>query len=154
MSLTLIPAGVGPNSDPTLTPEYVSICAVDSGSGGNLYLNMLGVNDPTVSGAADLSTFFGKNINELPISRAFRQIYAPKPWGGSLNRQALAAVQLRTYLAITIYPLSAAGVVLGVSYDGETVGGVQVPFLELIGPGDESAHSWRIDLQLRHSITC
>jgi hypothetical protein len=152
MSLLLIPAGTGPSTDPVLTPEYISICAVDSGSGGNLLLNMQGVNNPTVAGAADLSTFFGKNINELPISRAFRPIYTPNPWGGGANREALSAVQIRGNLAVTIYPVGAAGVLLGVTYDGETVAGVQVPFLELVGSG--VAQSWRIDLQLRHSITC
>jgi hypothetical protein len=152
MSLLLIPASVGPATDPVLTPEYISVCAEDNGAGGTLSLNMGGVNDPTVAGAKDLSTFFGKNINELSISRAFRSIYSSAV-GIGLTSQA--AVQIRNNLAVTIYPIGAANSILGVNYDGLVVSGVRVPFLIFtgIGTGEGPTGIWRIDLQLRHSIT-
>jgi hypothetical protein len=159
MALTLVPAGTSPSTDPTLTPEYISLGVENDGGGGTLALNMQGVNDPTVAGAKDLSTFFGKNINELPIARAFRPIYNPFPWnnggGGGPQRTSLARVQICANLAIVIYPLGTDNIVLGVGYDGNTVNGVQVPFLNLIGSASEAgAQTWRVDLQLRHSITC
>lgn len=152
MSLLLVPSGVGPTTDPVLTPEYISVCVEADGDGGQLYLNMMGVNDPTVTDAADLSTFFGKLITMFPISRAFRQLYIP---ASGISLTAMAGVQIRNNLAVTIYPLSVDAVVLGVGYSASKVSGVQVPFLEFIsnGVGEGDPQIWRVDLQLRHSIT-
>ena len=152
MSLLLVPANVSPTSDPVLTPEAISVCVEDDGAGGSLFLNMMGVNNPTVAGAADLSTFFGRLVTMFPVARAFRQLYIPSS-GESLD--ALAGVQIRNNLAVVIYPLSVQEVVLGVGYSGGKVGNVQVPFLELVssGVGEAGPLIWRVDLQLRHSIT-
>lgn len=152
MSLLLVPASVSPTSDPVLTPEYISVCVEDDGAGGTLLLNMMGVNDPTVSGAKDLSTFFGKLVTMFPVARAFRQLYIPAS-GEGLDSEA--AIQIRNNLAVTIYPLDVQEVVLGVGYSGAKVGNVQVPFLELVssGVGEAGPLIWRVDLQLRHSIT-
>ncbi len=153
MSLLLVPVNVGPTTDPLAEPEYISVAVQDDGDGGQLRLNMMGVNDPTVSGAADLSTFFGTNINEFPIARAFRQLYQPIFSSGSESQQNLAAIQIRKFLSISIYPLLTLQSIVGVGYDAATVNSAQVPFLELISAGIEGGGLWRLDIQLRHTIT-
>lgn len=150
MSLRLVPASTSPNTDPYLSPEHISLGVKDDGGGGNLLLNMGGVNDPTVADAQDLSTFFGKLVTELPVARGFRPIYIPSSGAGL---DARVTQQFVLNLGITIYPLGVAGVILGVGYTGVLVAGVRVPFLQFTSGGSEGALYWRIDLQLRHSIT-
>lgn len=153
MSLLMVAAGVAPNTDPVHQPEMVSFCVV-SDTGGQLAINMEGINDPTVSHAVDLATFFGiPAVDVVPLSRAFRSIYPPDSGAGL---QARGVQQIVKNLDINIVPISgtSGNIILGVNYNVVVTAGVQVPYLLLTQAGGEGAAGiWRVDLRLRHSIT-
>lgn len=150
MSFTMISALVGSNSpvDAFSYPNRVSFCVGDSGSGGTLNVNGLGVNDPIVGGAMDLATFFTPAyFRSIPLLAAFRAI--------PVANANVAEVQLVQELEVTIVAVS--GTVTknpAINYLGLGPGSgptVNTPFLQIIGPAVTG--SWRVDLRLRHSLT-
>lgn len=126
------------------TPHRVSLCVNDSnGGGGNILINGLGINDPAVSGALDLKTFFGANFKSSQLLTAFRALVQ-----ANAN---LAEQQLVTEVQVIV--VSASGVPAkqpSMNYLGMAVGGVNVPFLSVVSPAVVGA--WRVDLQFRHSL--
>ena len=154
MSLLMIAAGTAPITDPVYQPEMVSFCVVSDDAGGQLKINMEGINDPTVTHAVDLATFFGVSaVDVAPLSRAFRSIYPPAS-GATLL--ALAVQQIVKNLDVNIVPISGAAgnIILGVDYDAVVTGSAQVPYLVLTSAsGEGGVGTWRVDLRLRHSIT-
>jgi len=126
------------------TPDQASIVLNDnSGGGGNVLINGLGVNDPTVSSAVDLKTLFGSKFRSIPLLLAFRAL---------LTADAnLAEVQFVKNLSVKFTAL--AGTTVGLpgiaQYLAIAVGGVNVPFLDIVSPAVTG--TWRMDIQLRHS---
>lgn len=127
------------------TPDLASIVLNDTnGGGGNVLINGLGVNDPTVSGAVDLKTLFGSKFHSIPLLSAFKALSAAD--------DNLAEVQFVQNLAVKFTALSGTTVGLPAiaQYLATTVAGVNVPFLNIVSPA--VAGTWRMDIQLRHSM--
>jgi hypothetical protein len=125
------------------SPNRVSVVVADTGSGGQIQLNGLGVVDPTVSGALDLQKFFGTAFDSQPLLRAFRAL----PTADS----SLAEAQLVKSLLITVVNIAGSPTKQpNFAYLGLGVGGVNVPFLTINGPAVSG--EWRLDIQFRHSL--
>ena len=150
MSFTMIAPGSSPPVDVFSLPNAVSFCVTDSGSGGQINLNGLGVGSGTVAGAVDLKTFFGTGtpvlFRSIPLLRAFRVLTNP-------GTNLAAETQLVNNLHITIYPNGGTGLAAmpSVSYNGTVGAAPNVPFLQLNGPAVSG--TWRVDIELRHSLT-
>lgn len=146
MSFVIVPLGSSTPVDAFSLPNSCSIVVDDSGSGGQVLINGLGIVNPTVSGAVDLKTFFGTAFRSIPLLRAFRALIA-----GGGNQQAENA--LVPLLDISMYPVGATGLAAmpAINYLGGLVSNPNVPFLAINGPAVSG--TWRVDLKLRHSIT-
>ena len=147
MSFVVVPIGSSSPVDAFSLPNVVSLVVSDSGSGGQVNINGLGVVDPTVAGAVDLKTYFGRAFRSLGVLNALRAI---APGGG--NQAAEQALVPR--LEVNIYPVGSPGVagMPAVNYLGGTPSGPNnVPYLSLNGPA--VAGTWRVEIKLRHSIT-
>lgn len=148
MSFIAVPT-LGPAAGPTAAislPNMVSFCVQDSGAGGQLYLNGLGVLNAVVAGAVDLKTFFGTFFNSTALLSAFKTLT------GALISQP--AGQLVPALEITVVPVGSVGLAAmpAVSYvSGIGSGPSQAPYVAIAGPG--VAGTWRVNIRLRHSIT-
>lgn len=143
MSFVLLPVGASEPVQSLSTPYHVSVVAQDSGSGGTMNINCLGVSDPTVGGAVDLPSYFGAAWRSKVVAAAFR---------GLASADAnVAAAQLLPALLVTFVPVvSTAANLPGLGFLAVAVAGVNVPFLQVAGPG--AAGTFRIDIQYRHSI--
>lgn len=151
MSFIVVPFGAGTPVDAFSFPNAVSLCVSDDGGGGQIYINGLGVTNGILAGAVDLQTYFGAaNFHSIPLLKAFRALVGVT--GGNQNQSA--EQQLCKNLRISIVPVNAAGgpnlpnlVYLG------GIGGapVNTPLLSLQGPA--VAGNWRVEIELRHSIT-
>ena len=125
------------------TPNRVSIVVADTGAGGQILLNGLGVVDPTVSGALDLQKFFGASFNSPILLRAFRALLTAD--------NNVAEAQLVKLLAVTMTNIVGSPTKQpALDYLGLSVGGINVPFLIINGPAVSG--EWRLDIQLRHSL--
>lgn len=148
MSLTAVPT-IGPLSGPTAAislPNMVSFCVQDSGAGGQIFVNGLGVVNALVAGAVDLKTFFGTAFNSGALLAAFKTLTG--------NLVGAPAGQLVPGLEITIVPHGNPGLAAmpAVTYlVGIGAGPVQAPYVAIAGPG--VAGTWRVNIRLRHSIT-
>jgi hypothetical protein len=134
-------------------PDLVSLGLDDTGTGGTINVNGLGVVDPTVAGAVDLKTLFtsaGLLFNAYPFLRAFRAL-AP------VASDVTAGAQFAQWLDIKFFINSLGPIDCGLPIvnvkAGLASGPANVPYLQLIRPTDESATAgnWRMDLRLRHS---
>jgi len=152
-------------------PDLFSFCVQDTGGGGanpTLYINMAGVNDPTVATAVDLKTFYNAGypsligfgppvpvFQSIPLSRGF----AVQPFAASgtgQGREAQGTLAIVPKLLVTAVPLGVSQGLLGITYDVTSIGapaGQCVPYLVLIGIGGEGTGFWRVDITLRHSVT-
>ena len=124
------------------TPQHVTFCVSDSdGGGGNILVNGLGANDPAVTGAMDLRTFFGSKFVSIPLLNAFRLLSRPD--------SNLAEAQFLTQLQVIITNANGSPAKLpSLNYLGVVSG--SIPFLSIVSPAVVGA--WRIDIQLRHSF--
>lgn len=140
-------------------PDLVSLCVADAdGTGGDVYLNGLGVTSGLLANTYDLKSLFtgaGLLFNSIPLIRAFRQIF-----GSNASLQAWR--QLVSNLEVSYYALvagaSAPISALTLRFDQTlaTVNGVVVPLLHIQAPAGGEGYvgdTWRVDLKLRHSIT-
>lgn len=150
MSFTMIAPGSSPPVDVFSLPNAVSFCVTDSGAGGQINLNGLGIGSGTVAGAVDLKSFFATGtpvlFRSIPLLRAFRAV--------NPATTAVAEAQLVNNLHITIYPNGSNGLAAmpAVNYlVGLPSGPANVPYLVLNGPS--VAGTWRVDIELRHSLT-
>lgn len=147
MSFIAVPT-IGPLAGPTgafSLPYLASFCVQDSGSGGQLYVNGLGVVNAVVANAVDLRTFFGSAFNSIPLLSAFKTLV------GNLIGEPTG--QLVPGLDITMVPIGSVGLAAmpAVSYvSGIGAGPPQAPYVAISGPG--VAGTWRVSMQLRHSI--
>ena len=106
-------------------------------------LDCLGVVDPTVSGAVDLPSYFGTLWRSTILARAFRALVA--------NDGNLAEKQFLTELQVTMNAVtSTAALFPALGFIAVAVAGINVPFLQIAGPG--AAGTFRIDIQFRHSL--
>lgn len=147
MSFVIIPIGGSTPNDAFSLPNSCSVVVSDSGSGGQVLINGLGISTGVVTGAVDLKTYFGSAFRSIPLLRAFRAI-AP---GGGNQAAENALVPL---LDITVYPVGATGLAAmpAINYLGGLPNGPNnVPYLAINGPA--VAGQWRVDLKLRHSLT-
>lgn len=149
-------------------PDLFSFCVQDTGGGGGsptIYINMMGINDPTVSTAVDLETFYdGGNVGfnppvpifqSIPLSRAFGLLPFPAPGTGP-GKEGVGSVALVPKILVTVVPLDGPQELLGINYDVSSVGapaGTCIPYLVLVGIGGEGSGYWRVDITLRHSMT-
>jgi len=143
MSFTVEPVT---NVQPTTgysTPDRASFCVTDSGAGGQILVNGLGVTSGVVGTAVDLATLFGTAFRSIPLLRAFK----------AATTAQKACDQFNTYLNIA-WILIGNAVVAGTPQFAYALGGgggpTDVPYLSISGPS--IASTWRIDLSLRHSI--
>lgn len=144
MSFTIIPVTAGASVGGISSPYRVSFCVTDSGAGGAINFNCLGINDPVVGAAVDLPGLFGAAWNSRGLAAAFRALQP-----GASSTAAMA--QLLADLLVTIVPVVAnSQIPPGVGYLAATVAGVTVPFLKIQGPA--LAGEWRVDIQFRHSF--
>ncbi len=167
------PGAGGINADAVIVskPDLFSFCVQDTGGGGanpTLYINMSGVNDPTVSTAVDLQTFYKggfpgsigfnppvPNFQSVSLARAFGLLPFAAA-GSAQGRQAQGAAALVPKLLVTAVPLQGGNELLGIDYDVTAAGapsGMCVPYLVLVGFGGEGSGIWRVDITMRHSIT-
>lgn len=147
MGFTVVPIGNSTPVDAFSLPNMCSFVVDDTGAGGQVNINGLGVTSALVSGAIDLKTYFGAAFRSLGLLNAFRAI---TPGGG--NQAAELALVPR--LEVVIYPVGAVGLAAmpAVNYLGGLPSGPDnVPYLTLNGPGVSG--TWRVELKLRHSIT-
>jgi hypothetical protein len=174
MAFNPVYPGVGAtNYEATIVskPDLFSFCVRDTGGGGanpTLYINMAGVNDPTVATAVDLQTFyaggypnstgFGPPVpifQSIPLARAFGLLPFAAA-AGQPGRTGQGGEALVPKILVTAVPLGTSQSLLGIDYDVTSVGapaGMCVPYLVLIGQGGEGSGYWRVDITLRHSIT-
>ena len=149
MSFTMIAPGASSPVDVFSLPNAVSFCVSDSGSGGQINLNGQGIGSGTVSGAVDLKSFFATGtpvlFRSIPLLRAFRLLVS--------GTNLAAETQFVSNLHITIYPVGSTGVAAmpSVNYNGTLPNATNVPFVQLNGPAVSG--TWRVDIELRHSIT-
>lgn len=149
MSFTMIAPGSSPPVDVFSLPNAVSFCVTDSGSGGQINLNAQGIGSGVVAGAVDLKSFFATGtpvlFRSIPLLRAFRLL--------TVGTNLAAETQLVNNLHITIYPNGGSGLAAmpSVNYSGTLPNASNVPFLQLNGPAVSG--TWRVDIELRHSIT-
>ena len=143
MAFALVPSGSGSPLDSFSLPNAVSLVCSDDGNGGALLINGLGF---TGAGLADLKTFFGSAFRSTPLLNAFRRILTASA--------TVAERQLVPAIKVTIVPLDVGGVpigVPGVDYTFTSNATTIAPGVELNGPG--VAGYWRVDIELRHTIT-
>lgn len=125
------------------SPNRVSFVVSDDGAGGDIYLNGQGVNDPTVSGAVDIATFFGVSYNSAAL--------VSKSFGLSAVDSEAAANLLWPLLDISVIGIDTPAVSPLPGFQWVVAGGAaNVPLLHMIGPA--VAGVWRVNVQLRHSI--
>lgn len=126
------------------SPERVSIVVNDSnGGGGDINFNALGIMDPTIGGAVDLKTFFGTHFRSYTLLTAFKALALP-----DVNQ---AEAQFVPQLLVTAMGINGPQTrTPSVGYLAMAVAGVNVPFLKITSPA--VVGTWRIDIQLRHSI--
>lgn len=138
-----VPSASTPNTGYSL-PDAVSFVVADTGSGGDMYINCLGMNGSPVSGSVDLPSAFGHAWRSIPFAHAFRALTP------TASDQA-ATDQLVRELIVTLTPLNAGATanLPWVGYLGTLSG--NIPFLHLAGPGAVGA--WRVDLRMVHSLT-
>lgn len=139
MSFIAVPVASGSPTAGFSTPNRASFCVQDDGSGGQILVNGLGINAPTVSFAVDLKTLFGAAAwHSRPLLRAFQ------------NCASLEAVnnQINTWLNFSSVFINGVGVAGALGITPLLVSGYM--FLGIAGPS--VAGIWRVDLQLRHSI--
>ena len=151
-------------------PDMFSFAVQDTGGGGanpTLYINMAGVNDPTVATAVDLKTFYNAGYPTLiapPPVPVFQSISLARGFGilpfaaagTGPGREAQGALAIVPKLLVTVVPLGVSQGLLGITYDVTSVGapaGQCVPYLVLIGIGGEGSGYWRVNITLRHSVT-
>ena len=131
--------------DALSSPYRVSICVAESATSTDvLLINGLGAQAPAVTSALDLKTFFGSHFRSLPLLRAFRALRA--------NDTNLAEQQLVSNLLVTMTAINGAPAATMPGVDGypvQSIGGINIPFLEIVSPGVTGA--WRLDIQFRHS---
>ena len=148
MSFIMVPSAGSPAGAISL-PNYCSFVVQDDGSGGNVYLNGLGVGTAQVTSAVDLKTFItglGLTWRSDALLRAFRAV-ASLSTIDSMN-------QFLTYLDISYFFLNGVGTTQDLGFTpllGLSGGGASTPYMNIAGPG--AAGLWRVDLKLRHSIT-
>jgi hypothetical protein len=156
MSLIIVPTSGGYPTGGYSLPERVSFVIADSdGSGGTIYINGLGVTTSDEPGVYDLKKIFtavGMLFNSLPLAGAFKKVSAA----------TLEAVQdqLLKGVSFSFYGFSAsAPAPLNLRFG--TLNGVgsipaYVPLLEIEAPNGGEGYTgdtWRVDINLRHSVT-
>lgn len=137
-------------------PYMVGFAIDDDGSGGSIFLNGQGFEDPTVTDAVDLVSMFtdaGLLFNSIPLLQAFRLLY------GTPN-DAAAEAQFQRALHINMFPINNASNgtsgLPSIQAHASLLGApTSVPFLLFTRPGGEGgvAGQWRIELTYKHSIT-
>lgn len=158
MALVVIPPNI--NSAAYIAgeslPDLAAFAISDDGSGGEIFLNGQGVVAPTVTGAYDLKTIYtsaGVLFRSIPLLRAFRLLY-------NTPNDVAAEIQFHNFLDLDMFPVAGSnGAICGLPTitctAGTPSGPLNVPYLHILRPSDESAvaGTWRLELRLRHSIT-
>jgi hypothetical protein len=157
MSLVVVPTSTGYPTGGYSLPERVSFAISDTdGTGGTIYINGQGVKNGDVAGAYDLKDIFvsaGLLFSSTPLLGPFRLL---KPGSSLLDVQN----QLLKGLSFSFYGVTAnAPAPLNLRFGTlNAIGGQpdSIPFLEIIAPNGGEGYTgdtWRIDINLRHSIT-
>jgi len=146
MSFVIAPPDSGYADGGISLPNYCSFVIADSGAGGQVFVNGLGVTSGSVADAVDLQTLFGTAFKSFSLLRVFHAV-------DSLSLDDVL-VQFLTYLDINCYTWGGNPVTKMPSFIptiGISGGPANAPYLVIQGP--QVAGTWRIDLKLRHSIT-
>lgn len=144
MSFTVNAVSSGSQVGGLSLPNYLTFVVSDSGAGGFVLINGVGVTSGALANAVDLATLFGAAaFHSSPLLKAFRA--GPTTDTAAMN-------QFLANLDINIVPVAVTGIAFmpGVLYLA-TVSAVAGPFVKITGPG--APGDWRINMRLRHSIT-
>ena len=137
-------------------PDEVSLGLEDTdGTGGDIFINGVGLHDP-VNGLYDLQTIFtgaGLLFNSIPLLRAFRRLRATDTVDQGWR-------QLLSNLELIVYPLVVGGLTdafnLRLDQTAVTLSGINFPEVRVFAPAGGEGYtgdSWRLELKLRHAIT-